>query len=759
MAKVLIVVPTCAEMDGRPAGYSSLAPVYNKLMNSIPGVGIVLASVEGGKCVINPTSAEKYKEEGIFLSKNKMAKDILEKTNSIKYLMGSEFNAVYFTGGPGAMYDFTGNREVGRIGRQVYESGGVIAANAQGTVSLMTFKHSDRTSIMRGIRCTGPSNEEEEETGMHDVYPMQYSFVNKVHVHLGKTCEDVLVGMLGNYSKAKEKWSSHVVISQCGRIITGQNENSATELADKLVEVLKRQCVNIINEKEEKDEKEKVTEITDSTRRRGKVLSSKAAASSSSSSPPEKSDTVRIVVTETDLEANYGRGRTTFILDKFSTPQEIIEAMGNKTVANLWDMNKMPGRVASREPDKKKRSGELPTKGAVCQLVEFGADGLWRQKHTPVRAHTLEPAFERLGYGNDDILERIREIDGEIDGEPKKRDKPVPLGILNFVEKACTSIPKENKDKMKKYGDLLPPLRREPYRNRPVEYAIIIEGEITVILDSKEEKTLHVDEVLIMHGLNHHYWANRGKDACRVLFVWCAVAHHLEDLRPPRISDKKAEEYMKGNPNETAGHLFNQFREAFPEEDISYEEFKEQKKKEGKMKEKKYRDTEALKAIMEDDDWAERTVRAKFGEEYEDDPSVDWYKKHGFNKEIFDYSKPLPYSYADDCGIHPSDEETVPPLIPTLDGWYLDTNNNDPTKAQTAAAVSADNIASVSAGLATVNIGGSDVEPSGPSESFSNAPSKPEKGEKSTNTNEKETIPENVTSRSRSRNNRKKTSS
>jgi len=346
-------------------------------------------------------------------------------------------------------------------------------------------------------------------------------------------------------------------------------------------------------------------------------------------------------------------------------------------------------------------------------------------------------------------------------GEPKKRDKPIPLGIINFVEKACKSIPKENKEKTKKYADLLPPYRREPFKNRPVEYAIVVEGEITVILDSKEEKILKMDDVLIMLGVNHHYWANRSENACRVLFVWCAVAHHLEDIRPPRLSDKKAQEYLQGNPNETVEQLLQEYAKAFPEDCVDYKEYKKYMQENGKWTEKIHKDTEGLKAIKEDDDWAERTVREKFGEETEDDPSVDWYEKNGVNKEIFDYSKDLPYNYADH-GIYPPDEETVPPFIPNFEGISFGTSNIDPNIVPQSAAFaigSDGDITNISAGVAGINIEGSGIASSSTSEPVSVSFLESKKEENSTKTKEEGLLSPNVTSRSRSRNKKKITTS
>jgi hypothetical protein len=50
-----------------------------------------------------------------------------------------------------------------------------------------------------------------------------------------------------------------------------------------------------------------------------------------------------------------------------------------------------------------------------------------------------------------------------------------------------------------------------------VDYAVILEGELTAILD-KDETVMRVGDVLIQRGTNHA-WANRSGKMARVLFV------------------------------------------------------------------------------------------------------------------------------------------------------------------------------------------------------------------------------------------------
>ncbi|VCU69763.1 Cupin domain protein [Pigmentiphaga humi] len=55
------------------------------------------------------------------------------------------------------------------------------------------------------------------------------------------------------------------------------------------------------------------------------------------------------------------------------------------------------------------------------------------------------------------------------------------------------------------------------HRTETVDYAIVLAGEITMLLDDGEV-TLHAGDVLVQCGTNHA-WSNRGKEPARIAFV------------------------------------------------------------------------------------------------------------------------------------------------------------------------------------------------------------------------------------------------
>ena len=55
------------------------------------------------------------------------------------------------------------------------------------------------------------------------------------------------------------------------------------------------------------------------------------------------------------------------------------------------------------------------------------------------------------------------------------------------------------------------------HRTRSTDYAVVISGEITMLLDDSEVQ-LKAGDVLVQRGTNHA-WVNRGTESCRIAFV------------------------------------------------------------------------------------------------------------------------------------------------------------------------------------------------------------------------------------------------
>ena len=55
------------------------------------------------------------------------------------------------------------------------------------------------------------------------------------------------------------------------------------------------------------------------------------------------------------------------------------------------------------------------------------------------------------------------------------------------------------------------------HKTETVDYAIILSGEITAVMD-EGETVMRAGDILIQRGTNHA-WANRSGEPCRIAFV------------------------------------------------------------------------------------------------------------------------------------------------------------------------------------------------------------------------------------------------
>jgi mannose-6-phosphate isomerase-like protein (cupin superfamily) len=71
---------------------------------------------------------------------------------------------------------------------------------------------------------------------------------------------------------------------------------------------------------------------------------------------------------------------------------------------------------------------------------------------------------------------------------------------------------------------------RHPFMHRTnsVDYAVVLKGEITMLLDDSDVE-LKAGDVVVQRGTNHA-WSNRGKESCQIAFILVdAVAKHDGD--------------------------------------------------------------------------------------------------------------------------------------------------------------------------------------------------------------------------------------
>lgn len=134
----------------------------------------------------------------------------------------SEYKAIFYAGGHGAMWDFPNNGDLAEIARKIYENGGFVSAVCHGPAGLLPIKLSDGTLLLKGKRADGFTNAEEKANGTAEIVPFL--------LQTAMTDE-------GAIFDCGAPWTDHVV--RDGRVITGQNPMSALSLGKTLLKALK----------------------------------------------------------------------------------------------------------------------------------------------------------------------------------------------------------------------------------------------------------------------------------------------------------------------------------------------------------------------------------------------------------------------------------------------------------------------------------------------------------------------------------------
>lgn len=133
----------------------------------------------------------------------------------------ADYDAVLFAGGHGTMWDFPNDPGLADVARQVYETGGVVAAVCHGPAALVGVTLSDGRPLVEGKRVSAFTNAEEAAAGLTDVVPFL----------LQTRLEE-----LGATHSSGANFEAHVVTDD--RLVNGQNPASAREVAKAVIAAL-----------------------------------------------------------------------------------------------------------------------------------------------------------------------------------------------------------------------------------------------------------------------------------------------------------------------------------------------------------------------------------------------------------------------------------------------------------------------------------------------------------------------------------------
>lgn len=225
MKKVLFVLTSHDQLGntGHKTGFwveEFAAPFYFLLDK---GVDITIASPKGGQPPIDPKSddpasstpaTERFKKDAALQRK-------LSHTIPLADVKESEFDAIFFPGGHGPMWDLAEDKNAINLAETFYKNNKPVAAVCHGPAVLKHTKNEQGEALVKGKQVTGFSNTEEAAVQLTNVVPF--------------SLEDALTNNGGIYKRAND-WQSFAIAD--GKLITGQNPASSEAVAEKLLEAL-----------------------------------------------------------------------------------------------------------------------------------------------------------------------------------------------------------------------------------------------------------------------------------------------------------------------------------------------------------------------------------------------------------------------------------------------------------------------------------------------------------------------------------------
>jgi len=184
---------------------------------------ITLASPRGGQPPLDPKSDEPAAQTQATarFKQDAGAQSALATTVELSKVRVAEFDAVFYPGGHGPLWDLANDKHSIDLIESVYAAGKPVAFVCHAPGVLRNVKAKDGSPLVKGKHVTGFSDSEEDAVQLTNVVPF--------------LVEDELKRLGGLYAKGPD-WSSFVLVD--GNLITGQNPASSVEAAHEELQML-----------------------------------------------------------------------------------------------------------------------------------------------------------------------------------------------------------------------------------------------------------------------------------------------------------------------------------------------------------------------------------------------------------------------------------------------------------------------------------------------------------------------------------------
>lgn len=219
--KILFVVTShdTKGSTGEPTGYYLGEVSHPWEVLSDAGYEVDFVSPRGGKAPVDGFDLTDPVNKKFW--DNAQARQKVENTLTPDAVKPRDYQAIFYAGGHGAMWDFADDTKIAAIASEIYAQNGVVAAVCHGPAGLVNIKLADGSYLVNGKKINAFTNEEEAAVGMEKIVPF--------------ALESRLIERGAKFEKSGN-WQTHVVTDH--RVITGQNPQSAKAVGLAMLEVL-----------------------------------------------------------------------------------------------------------------------------------------------------------------------------------------------------------------------------------------------------------------------------------------------------------------------------------------------------------------------------------------------------------------------------------------------------------------------------------------------------------------------------------------
>jgi putative intracellular protease/amidase len=188
------------------------------------GAQITLASPKGGQPPLDPRSnePEAQTEATRRFAQDKEAQAALADTVLLSSVSWEEFDAVFYPGGHGPLWDLSEDRDSITMIESMHAGGRVVAAVCHAPGALRHAKLYNGRPLVEGKRATGFTNTEEEAVQLTKVVPF--------------LVEDSLKKGGAIFERGPD-WAPYVVVDD--KLVTGQNPASSAPAAQEVLKLLR----------------------------------------------------------------------------------------------------------------------------------------------------------------------------------------------------------------------------------------------------------------------------------------------------------------------------------------------------------------------------------------------------------------------------------------------------------------------------------------------------------------------------------------